>query len=143
MAYVSLYILRALTSNVTSPARRIEFLQLVNELGAMMQSLGPQVDTRPSVYGVALRSMCKQHENSPLEDLRPRVDSVHLPHGLVSTPTLTQDSQTEPELSMPADATMDPAMLSQSRYSTEIWGLSHDMSIFDGLIAGIPVPDET
>ncbi|KAL2838664.1 hypothetical protein BJX68DRAFT_279733, partial [Aspergillus pseudodeflectus] len=143
MAYVSLYILRALASNVTSPGRRTEFLQLVNELGAMMQSLGPQADTRPFVYGVALRSMCKQHENSPLEDLSPRVENVNQPHGLVSTPSLIQDSQTEPELSMPADATMNPALLSQGRYSKEIWGLSHDMSIFDGLMAGIPVPDET
>ncbi|KAL2837016.1 hypothetical protein BJX68DRAFT_25625 [Aspergillus pseudodeflectus] len=143
MAYVSLYILRALASNVTSPGRKTEFLQLVNELGSMMQSLGPQTDTRPCVYGVALRSMCKQHENSPLEELSPRVENVNLPHGLVSIPSLTQGSQTEPELSMPANATMDPAMLSQSRYSTEIWGLSHDMSIFEGLMAGIPVPDDT
>ncbi|KAJ0418590.1 hypothetical protein BJY00DRAFT_302636 [Aspergillus carlsbadensis] len=143
MAYVSLYILRALTSNVTSSDRKAEFLQLVNELGAMMQSLGPQLDTRPSVYGVALRSICKQHETSPLEDLSPRIQDVNLPHGLVSTPSLTQDSQTEAELSLPADATMDPAMLSQSRFATELWGLSHDLSIFDGLMAGIPVPDET
>ncbi|KAL3471523.1 hypothetical protein BJX99DRAFT_23771 [Aspergillus californicus] len=143
MAYVSLYILRALASNITSPGRKTELLQLVNELGAIIQALGPQADTRPSIYGAALRTMCEQHEATPLEDLGPRDGDVNFPNGLVSTPTLTQDSQTEPELSMPPDATMDPDMLSQNRFSTEIWGLSHDMSIFDGLMVGIPVPDGT
>ncbi|KAL2811627.1 hypothetical protein BJX63DRAFT_422301 [Aspergillus granulosus] len=143
MAYVSLYILRALSSNVTSPGRKAEFLQLVNELGVMMQSLGPQTDTHPCVYGVALRSMCKQYENTPLENVTPRIEEANIAPGLVSTPALTQDSQTEPELSIPADATMDLAMLSQSQFSTELWGLSHDMSIFDGLMAGIPVPDDS
>jgi hypothetical protein len=137
MAYVCLYVLRPLESNTIVPARRVGFLQLVDELGALMQSLGPQTNTRPSVYGVAIRSMCKQHQGTLVESIPTSAEDGSPTQGPVSIQSLMQASQTEPNLVMPADGTMVPAMLSQA----EIWELDHDLSILDGLMAGIPVPE--
>ncbi|OJI95833.1 hypothetical protein ASPVEDRAFT_119842 [Aspergillus versicolor CBS 583.65] len=137
MAYGCLYVLRALESNTIVPARRVGFLQLVDELGALMQSLGPQTNTRPSVYGVAIRSMCKQHQGTLVEIIPTSAEDGSPTQGPVGIQSLMHASQTEPNLVMPADATMVPAMLSQA----EIWELDHDLSILDGLMAGIPVPE--
>jgi hypothetical protein len=43
---------------------------------------------------------------------------------------------------MPGDETMDPALLCQPQFPTESWELDQDLSIFNGLMVGIPVPGD-
>ncbi len=140
MAYVCLYVLRALRSGVVLPERRSEFLRLVREVAVLMQSFGARADTRPIIYGCALEAMCKQTQN--LHDGLPTSMGLHL-QGANEGLNQSRSSQMHMDLTMEADALMDPDMFQQSRLSTEFWTLDPDLSVFDGIMAGIPVPEET
>jgi hypothetical protein len=139
MAYVCLYVLRALQGNVVLPDNEDELLKLVHDVAALMRSLGARADTRPTVYGHALDSMCKQYQASKFEGL-PTNPALGL-QTAGAVPSLTQPSQVNMDLPMATDGIIDEEILRQSRVSPGFWTLDPDLSVFDGIMAGIPVPD--
>lgn len=140
MAYVCLYVLRALTSGIVLPGNRTEVLRLVREVAALMQSFGARADTRPIVYGCALEAMCQQVQ-TPLDGI---ITGTGL-HSQGASEGLNQSrpSHVNIDLTMEADALMDTNIFQQSRISTDFWTLDPDLSVFDGIMEGIPVPEKT
>ncbi|KAL4954207.1 hypothetical protein BDW69DRAFT_194206 [Aspergillus filifer] len=139
MAYVCLYVLRALQGNIVLPDNENELLKLVHDVAALIKSLGARADTRPTVYGHALDTMCKQYEASRLDRLPDNPAASLHPSGAV--PTLTRPPQVSLGLTMATDGIMDEEILRQSRVSPGFWALDPDLSVFDGIMAGIPVPE--
>ncbi|KAL3443907.1 hypothetical protein BJX65DRAFT_297983 [Aspergillus insuetus] len=139
MAYVCLYVLRALQGNVVLPDNEDELLKLVLDVAALMKSLGARADTRPTVYGHALETMCKQYQASKLDGL-PTNPALSL-HTAGAVPSLSQPSQVNLGLPMATDGIMDEEILRQTRVSPGFWTLDPDLSVFDGIMAGIPVPE--
>ncbi|CRG91031.1 putative transcriptional regulatory protein PB1A11,04c [Talaromyces islandicus] len=138
MAYVCLYVLRALRNGVVRPRCKPDFLILVHEVAALMQSFGARADTRPIVYGCALEVMCKQYQSTQVDAQSPGL-GVNL-----------QDAGDALNLSQPAEANLGLAMATdplvdshQSRLFPDFWTLDPDLSVFDGMMAGIPVPEES
>ncbi|KAJ0416909.1 hypothetical protein BJY00DRAFT_316466 [Aspergillus carlsbadensis] len=139
MAYVCLYVLRALQGNVVLPDNQDELLKLVQDVAALMRSLGARADTRPTVYGHALETMCKQYQATRFDAL-PTNSALSLPTA-GAVPSLTQPSQVSMGLPMATDGMMDEEILRQSRVSPGFWTLDPDLSVFDGIMAGIPAPE--
>ncbi|KAL2811585.1 hypothetical protein BJX63DRAFT_433261 [Aspergillus granulosus] len=140
MAYVCLYTLRALRSGVVLPESQREFLRMVKDAATLMQSLGVRADTRPTVYGYALEAMCKQYQTTVMDGLStsPALN-LQEPREVSS---LSRQSQVNMDLPMAAEGLMDEDILRQSRLSPGFWTLDPDLSVFDGIMAGIPVPEE-
>ncbi|KAL3476623.1 hypothetical protein BJX99DRAFT_270292 [Aspergillus californicus] len=140
MAYVCLYVLRALQSGVVLPGNPKGFLQLVQDAASLMQSLGARADTRPVIYGGALVVMCRQYQASQTDGASSGAANSLRESGEVLN--LARQTEVNVDLPMAADALMDEDLLRQSRLSPSFWTLDPDLSVFDGIMAGIPVPEE-
>ncbi|KAL3429753.1 hypothetical protein BDV09DRAFT_202757 [Aspergillus tetrazonus] len=141
MVHVCLCVIRALRGGLVLPKCRKEFLELVQDAAVLMQSLSARADTRPAIYGCALVAMCRQYQSSQVDgisagtanNLRDSAEILDLP----------RQTQLDLEVPMAAEALMDEELLRQSRLSPGFWTLDPDISVFDGIIAAIPVPEES
>jgi hypothetical protein len=159
MAYVGLYILRSLGSRAIPVARGEEFLFLVKDLALLMQSCGFNADTRPAIYGCALDGICKQYEGSssgshqldapapppslpPIMDVRQPIaeESSWIRH--VSASQQQQLCRVSGDAVAPMNLASAPEWMQHSRFpSSELWVMDPAFSVFDGIMAGIPVPE--
>ncbi|KAL2842529.1 hypothetical protein BJY01DRAFT_249015 [Aspergillus pseudoustus] len=139
MAYVCLYILRTLQSGAVLPESQKRFLEMVHDVAAMMRSLGTRADTRPAIYGHALVAMCKQSTQINYLPTGPAL----VVQGGGDMSDLPRPTPINMDLSMVPDGPMDDdEMLRQSRLSPSFWTIDPDLSVFNGIMAGIPVPEE-
>ncbi|KAL4745608.1 hypothetical protein BDW72DRAFT_186417 [Aspergillus terricola var. indicus] len=140
MAHVCLYVVRALRSGLVLARIRKEFLQLVQDAAVLMQSLSVRLDTRPAIYGCTLVSMCRQYQTSQIDGISAGAASSLRDSAEANLP---RQAELDMELPMAAEALMDEELLRQSRLSPGFWTLEPDISVFDGIIASIPVFEES
>jgi hypothetical protein len=140
MVHVCLCVIRALRGGLVLPKCREEFLELVQDAAVLMQSFSARADTRPAIYGFALVAMCRQYQTSQIDGISAN-DASNL-RDSAEVLNLPRQTELDMELPMAAEALMDDELLRQSRLSPGFWTLDPDISVFDGIMAAIPVPEE-